>query len=90
MVARSGQQEGGDPAGGEDEADGDDDEKGLRRHISLVTSPTEAGVVGLATRLRDTAFKRTLAELSDEGKLDVERKSYSKPGALPPVVAGRG
>jgi ferredoxin-NADP reductase len=42
---------------------GHDDEKGLRRHISLVTSPTEHGVVGLATRLRDTAFKRTLAEL---------------------------
>ena len=30
---------------------GDSDEKGLRRHISLVTSPTE-DVVGLATRLR--------------------------------------
>ncbi|MFH2014584.1 MAG: ribonuclease R [Pseudomonadota bacterium] len=32
-------------------------------------------------------LKRTLAELSEEGKLDVERKAYSKPGALPPVVA---
>ena len=29
---------------------GHQDDKGLRRHISLVTSPTEAGVVGLATR----------------------------------------
>ena len=39
---------------------GHDDEKGLRRHISLATSPTERGVVGLATRVRDTAFKQTL------------------------------
>ncbi len=37
---------------------GHHDEKGLRRHISLATSPTERGVVGLATRLRDTAFKQ--------------------------------
>src|SRR5215207_5357921 len=41
---------------------GYDDEKGLRRHISVVTSPTERGVLGLATRLRDSAFKRSLAE----------------------------
>jgi ferredoxin-NADP reductase len=48
------------------------DEKGLRRHISLVTSPTEMGVVGLATRLRDTAFKRTLAELEVGDEVAVE------------------
>ena len=46
--------------------------KGLRRHISLVTSPTEHGVVGLATRLRDTAFKRTLAELEVGDEVEVE------------------
>src|ERR687891_2267737 len=40
---------------------GHQDERGLRRHISVVTSPTEHGVLGLATRLRDTAFKKTLA-----------------------------
>lgn len=51
---------------------GDDDEKGLRRHISLVTSPTETGVVGLATRLRDTAFKRTLAALQPGDEVEVE------------------
>ena len=34
---------------------GHEDEKGLRRHISLATSPTERGVVGLATRMRDSA-----------------------------------
>ena len=41
---------------------GHDDERGLRRHISIV-SPNERGVLGLATRIRDTAFKQTLAEM---------------------------
>ncbi|MBA3365640.1 MAG: oxidoreductase, partial [Actinobacteria bacterium] len=40
-----------------------DDDKGPRRHISVVTSPNERGVLGLCTRLRDSAFKRSLAEL---------------------------
>jgi ferredoxin-NADP reductase len=53
------------------------DEKGLRRHISLVTSPTETGVVGLATRLRDTAFKRTLAELDVGDEVAVEEPKGS-------------
>jgi ferredoxin-NADP reductase len=53
------------------------DEKGLRRHISLVTSPTDAGVVGLATRLRDTAFKRTLAELALGDEVEVEEPKGS-------------
>jgi ferredoxin-NADP reductase len=49
-----------------------DDEKGPRRHISVVTSPTERGVLGLATRLRDTAFKRSLAELPVGAEVEVE------------------
>ena len=53
------------------------DDKGLRRHISLVTSPTEAGVVGLATRLRDSAFKRTLAELVVGDEVEVEEPKGS-------------
>jgi ferredoxin-NADP reductase len=56
---------------------GHEDEKGLRRHISLVTSPTDAGVVGLATRLRDTAFKRTLAELEVGDEVEVEEPKGS-------------
>jgi ferredoxin-NADP reductase len=55
---------------------GDSDEKGLRRHISLVTSPTE-DVVGLATRLRDTAFKRTLAGLAVGDVVEVEEPKGS-------------
>jgi len=50
-----------------------DDEKGPRRHISVVTSPNERGVLGLCTRLRDTAFKRSLAELPVGTDVDVEQ-----------------
>jgi ferredoxin-NADP reductase len=56
---------------------GHDDEKGLRRHISLVTSPTERPLVGLATRLRDSAFKRTLAELEVGDEVEVEEPKGS-------------
>lgn len=49
-----------------------DDEKGPRRHISVVTSPNERDVLGLCTRLRDSAFKRSLAELPIGAEVDVE------------------
>jgi len=49
-----------------------DDEKGPRRHITVVTSPTESGVLGLCTRLRDSAFKRSLAELEVGAEVEVE------------------
>ena len=75
---------------------GYEDEKGLRRHISVVTSPTERGVLGLCTRLRDTAFKKTLAELEGrrrgrrraaEGRLasargHEPRRTSSSPGGI--------
>jgi ferredoxin-NADP reductase len=51
---------------------GHQDDKGLRRHISVVTPPHERGVLGLTTRMRDSAFKRTLAELSEGAEVDVE------------------
>ena len=50
-----------------------DDDKGPRRHISVVTSPNDRGVLGLATRLRDSAFKRSLAELPVGAEVDVEQ-----------------
>jgi ferredoxin-NADP reductase len=50
-----------------------DDDKGARRHISVVTSPNERGVLGLCTRLRDTAFKRSLAELPVGADVEVEQ-----------------
>jgi ferredoxin-NADP reductase len=49
-----------------------EDEKGPRRHISVVTSPNERGVLGLCTRLRDSAFKRSLAELPVGAEVEVE------------------
>ena len=49
-----------------------DDEKGPRRHITVVTSPNERGVLGLCTRLRDSAFKRSLAELPVGTEVEVE------------------
>src|ERR671934_1673984 len=54
-----------------------DDDKGPRRHITVVTSPTERGVLGLATRVRDTAFKRSLAELPEGTEVDVEEPKGS-------------
>src|SRR5918996_3474025 len=53
------------------------DERGLRRHITVVTSPTEHGVLGLATRLRDSAFKKTLAELEVGDEVEVEEPKGS-------------
>jgi ferredoxin-NADP reductase len=51
---------------------GHQDEKGLRRHITVVTSPNERGVLGLATRMRDSAFKRSLGELPVGTEVEVE------------------
>jgi ferredoxin-NADP reductase len=56
---------------------GHSDEKGLRRHISLVTSPTDRGMVGLATRLRDSAFKQTLQDLEVGDEVEVEEPKGS-------------
>lgn len=53
------------------------DEKGNRRHITVVTSPTERGVLGLATRIRDTGFKRSLAELPVGAPVEVEQPKGS-------------
>ena len=61
---------------------GYDDERGLRRHISIVTSPNDRGVLGLATRIRDTAFKRTLAEMEvgDEAMVEEPKGDFQLPG----------
>jgi ferredoxin-NADP reductase len=54
-----------------------EDERGPRRHISVVTSPNERGALGLCTRLRDTAFKRSLAELPIGAEVEVEEPKGS-------------
>jgi ferredoxin-NADP reductase len=54
-----------------------DDERGARRHFSVVTSPTERGRLGFCTRLRDSAFKRSLAELPVGAEAQVEEPKGS-------------
>jgi ferredoxin-NADP reductase len=49
-----------------------DDERGARRHFSVVTSPNERAVLGFCTRLRDSAFKRSLVELPVGAEAEVE------------------
>jgi ferredoxin-NADP reductase len=48
-----------------------DDERGPRRHFSVVTSPNER-TLGFCTRLRDSAFKRSLVELPIGSEAEVE------------------
>jgi ferredoxin-NADP reductase len=57
------------------------DERGLRRHISIVTSPNERGVLGFATRLRESAFKHTLSQLDvgDEVIVEEPKGDYHLP-----------
>jgi ferredoxin-NADP reductase len=70
-----------------------EDERGLRRHITVVTSPTERGVLGLCTRLRDSAFKKTLAalEVGDEAEVEQPKGDWALPEDTSPsyvFVAG--
>lgn len=39
------------------------DEKGKERHFSIVNSPNELGIIKMATRITDSAFKRSLVEM---------------------------
>jgi ferredoxin-NADP reductase len=51
---------------------GHHDDRGLRRHITVATSPNEKGVLGFATRMRDSAFKRSLGEIPVGTDVEVE------------------
>jgi ferredoxin-NADP reductase len=51
---------------------GHHDDRGLRRHITVATSPNEKGVLGFATRMRDSAFKRSLGEIPVGADVEVE------------------
>jgi ferredoxin-NADP reductase len=54
-----------------------EDEKGSRRHFSVVSSPNEQGVLGFCTRLRGSAFKRSLLELPIGAEAEVEEPKGS-------------
>jgi ferredoxin-NADP reductase len=64
------------------------DERGLRRHITVVTSPNEKGVLGLATRMRESAFKRTLRKLPVGAEVEVEQPKgdFALPDSSRPLV----
>lgn len=47
------------------------DDKGNKRHFSIVNSPNEKGIISIATRLRDTGFKNTLQQLAIGDKVEV-------------------
>lgn len=40
------------------------DDRSNRRHFSIVNSPDEKGIITIATRIRDSGFKKSLKELS--------------------------
>lgn len=39
------------------------DERGARRHFSIVSTPAEQGIITMTTRVRESAFKRSLNEM---------------------------
>lgn len=47
------------------------DERGGRRHFSIVNSPNEKGIITIATRLRDSGFKKTLNELPEGSEVNL-------------------
>jgi ferredoxin-NADP reductase len=54
-----------------------EDERGPRRHFSVVSSPNDHGELGFCTRLRDSAFKRSLVELPIGAEVEVEEPKGS-------------
>lgn len=47
------------------------DERGPRRHFSIVNSPNEKGILTMTTRLSDSGFKKTVQELPIGSEIEV-------------------
>lgn len=47
--------------------------RGETRHFSIVNSPNEKGVLTMTTRLRDSAFKKSLKELPIDTEVEIQR-----------------
>lgn len=47
------------------------DEEGIRRHFSIASSPNDKKNLTIATRLRDTAFKKSLNELPIGSQVEI-------------------
>jgi len=65
-----------------------DDPRGNRRHFSIVNSPNQKNTIVMATRMRDSGFKRTLAELpaGAEVQLGPITGDFTLPAAEAPEV----
>lgn len=48
------------------------DEKGARRHFSLVNSPNEGNIITMATRVRDSAFKKSLSQMPLGSEVEID------------------
>lgn len=47
------------------------DDRGGKRHFSILNSPNEREIITIATRIRDSGFKRTLNELPIGSKVNI-------------------
>ncbi|MBI3980587.1 FAD-dependent oxidoreductase [Candidatus Microgenomates bacterium] len=47
------------------------DERGNRRHFTIVNSPTKNDILSFTTRLRESAFKKTIKELPNGSEVEV-------------------
>lgn len=47
------------------------DEKGPKRHFSIVNSPNEKGIITFTTRITESGFKKTLKDLPIGGKVEL-------------------
>lgn len=47
------------------------DNRGARRHFSIVNSPTEKGIIKVTTRIRESGYKQTLKELPEGTEVEL-------------------
>lgn len=47
------------------------DDRGNRRHFSIVNSPTEKGIIRFTTRVRESGYKQTLKELPEGTQVEL-------------------
>ena len=61
------------------------DNLGAQRHFSIVNSPGEKGIIKMATRVRESAFKRSLVEMAVGSEVEIGSVSgkFTLPEKLP-------
>lgn len=48
------------------------DDNGLTRHFTILNSPAEKGIIAMATRIRESAFKRSLKEMPVGSEVEIK------------------